>query len=64
MDEILAIIIQDNAFREQARFKTYLRLYINPITQPINSPMDADRIAASAEKEAADNQNTIAFEHT
>ena len=54
MDEIMAIIIQDNNFREQVRFKTYHRPSINPIKQQINSPTDADRITAAAEKKAAD----------
>ena len=33
MDEILAVIIQDNAYREQTKFKTYPRPAINPINQ-------------------------------
>ena len=33
MDEILVVIIQDNAYREQAKFKTYPRPAINPINQ-------------------------------
>ena len=33
MDEILAVIMQDNAYREQAKFKTYPRPSINPINQ-------------------------------
>ena len=38
MDEILAIIIQDNAYREQAKIKTYPRPTTNPINQLITSP--------------------------
>ena len=33
MDKILAVIIQDNAYREQAKIKTYPRPSINPINQ-------------------------------
>ena len=35
MDEILAIIMQDKAYREQAKFKTYPTPTINPINQLI-----------------------------
>ena len=44
MDEILAVIIQDNAYREQAKIKTYPRPAINPINQLITSPGEADRL--------------------
>ena len=54
MDEILAVIIQDNTLREQAMFQTYPRPSINPINQLISSPAEADRIAAAAQKEADD----------
>ena len=60
MDEILAIIIQDNAYREQAQIKTYPRPTINPINQLITSPGEADKIAEAAQREA-DNIMTIAF---
>ena len=60
MDEILAVIIQDNAYREQAKFKTYPRPSINPINQLITSPADADKIAEAAQREA-DNIMAIAF---
>ena len=60
MDEILAVIMQDNAYREQAKFKTYLRPSINPINQLITSPGDADKIAEAAQREA-DNIMAIAF---
>ena len=53
MDEIMAIIIQDNAFRGQVRFKTYPRP-ANPTNQQIKSPVDKDRVAAAAQKGAAD----------
>ena len=50
MDEILAVIIQDNTLREQAMFQTYPRPSINPINQLISSPAEAERIAAVAQK--------------
>ena len=60
MDEILAVIIQDNAYREQAKYKTYPRPSINPINQLITSPGEADKIAEAAQREA-DNIMAIAF---
>ena len=60
MDEILAVIIQDNAYREQAKIKTYPRPTINPINQLITSPGEADKIAEAAQEEA-DNIMAIAF---
>ena len=48
MDKILAVIIQDNAYREQAKIKTYPRPAINPINQLITSPGEADKIAEAA----------------
>ena len=60
MDEILAVIMQDNAYREQAKFKTYPRPSINPINQLITSPGEADKIAKAAQSEA-DNIMAIAF---
>ena len=60
MDEILAVIIQDNAYREQAKIQTYPRPTINPINQLITSPGEADKIAEAAQREA-DNIMAIAF---
>ena len=60
MDEILAVIIQDNAYREQAKIKTYPRPTINPINQLITSPGEADKIVEAAQREA-DNIIAIAF---
>ena len=60
MDEILAVIMQDNAYREQAKFKTYPRPSISPINQLITSPAKADKIAEAAQKEA-ENIMAIAF---
>ena len=60
MDEILAVIIQDNAYREQAKLKTYPRPSINPINQLITSPGEEDKIAEAAQREA-DNIMAIAF---
>ena len=54
MDEILAVIMQDNAYSEQAKFNTYPRPSINPINQLITSPAEA------AQREA-DNIMAIAF---
>ena len=56
----MAVIIQDNAYREQAKFKTYPRPSINPINQLITSPAEADKIAEAAQREA-DNIMAIAF---
>ena len=60
MDEILAIIMQDNAYREQAKIKTYPRPAINPVNQLITSPGEADKIGQAAQREA-DNIMAIAF---
>ena len=60
MDEILAEIIQDNAYREQAKIITYPWPAINPINQLITSPGEADKIAEAAQREA-ENIMTIAF---
>ena len=56
MDEILAIMMQDNAYREQAKIKTYSEPTTNPVNQLITSPVEADKIA-----EAADNIMAIGF---
>ena len=45
MDEILAMLMQDNAYREQAIFKIYPTPTINPINQLITSPAEADKTA-------------------
>ena len=60
MDEILAIIMQDNAYREQAKIKTYPMPTINPVNQLINSPGEADKIVEAAQREV-DNIMAIAF---
>ena len=60
MDEILAIIMQDNAHREQAKIKTYPTPTTNPVNQLITSPVEADKIAEAAQREA-DNIMAIAF---
>ena len=60
MDEILAMLMQDNAYREQAKFKTYPTPTINPVNQLITSPAEADKIAEAAEREA-DNILAIAY---
>ena len=45
MNEILAILMQDNAYREQAKIKTYPTPTTNPVNQLITSPTEADKIA-------------------
>ena len=60
MDEILAIMMQDNAYREQAKIKTYPTPTTNPVNQLITSPVEADKIAEAAQREA-DNIMIIAF---
>ena len=60
MDEILAILMQDNAYREKAKIKTYPTPTTNPVNQLITSPTEADKIAEAAQREA-DNIMAIAF---
>ena len=60
MDEILAIMMQDNAYREQAKLKTFPIPTTNPVNQLITSPVEADKIAEAAQREA-DNIMAIAF---
>ena len=60
MDEFLAIIMQDNAYREQAKIKTYPTPTTNPVNQLITSPVEADKIAEAAQREA-DNIMAIVF---
>ena len=43
MDEILAILMQDNAYREQAKIRTYPTPTTNPVNQLITSPTKADK---------------------
>ena len=60
MDEILAILMQDNAYREQAKIRTYPTPTTNPVNQLITSPTEADKIAEAAQREA-DNIMAIVF---
>ena len=60
MDEILAILMQDNAYGDQAKIKTYPTPTTNPVNQLITSPAEADKIAEAAQREA-DNIMAIAF---
>ena len=60
MDKILAIMMQDNAYREQAKLKTYPTPTTNPVYQLISSPVEAEKIAEAAQREA-DNIMAIAF---
>ena len=59
-DEILALIMQDNAYREQAKIKIYPTPTTNQVKQLITSPVEADKIAEAAQREA-DNIMAIAF---
>ena len=52
MDEIIAVMMQDNAYRQQGQFQTYHTPKINPINQMISSPVEVDRIGAAALQEA------------
>ena len=52
MDEILAIMMQDNAYRQQCKFQTYPTPKINPISQMISSPAEVDKIGAVALQKA------------
>ena len=52
MDEVIAVIMQDIAYRQQAHFQTYPKPAINPINQMITSPAEADKIGAAALQEA------------
>ena len=60
MDEILAIIMQDNAYREQAKIKTYRTPTTNPVNQLITSPVEADKIVEAAQRKT-DSIMAIAF---
>ena len=60
MDEILAILMQDNAYREQTKIKTYQTPTTNHVNQLITNPVEADKIAEAAQREA-DNIMAIAF---
>ena len=52
MDEVIAVIMQDITYRQQAHFQTYPKLAINPINQMITSPAEADKIEAATLQEA------------
>ena len=52
--------MQDNAYREQAKIKTYPTPTTNPVNQLITSPVEADKITEAAQREA-DNIMAIAF---
>ena len=60
MDEILAMLMQDNAYREQAKIKTYPTPTIYPVNQLITILAEADKITERAQREA-DNIMAIAF---
>ena len=60
MDEILAILMQDNAYREETKIRTYPTPTTNPVNQLITSPTEADKIVEAAQREA-DNIMAIAF---
>ena len=52
MDEILAMMMQDIGYREQANLKTYPTPSTNPVNQLITSPVKADKIVEAAQREA------------
>ena len=52
MDEIIAIMMQDNAYRQQAQLRIYPTPIINPINQMISSPAEADKIGTATIQEA------------
>ena len=52
--------MQDNAYREKAKIKTYPTPTTNPVNQLITSPVEADKLVEAAQREA-DNIMTIAF---
>ena len=52
MDEILAIMMQDNAYMEQEKIKTYPTPTTNPVNQLITTPVEADKIVEAAQREA------------
>ena len=60
MDKVIAVIMQDNAYRQQGQFQTYPRPTINPINQMITSPAEADKIGAAALQEVKEIM-TVAF---
>ena len=60
MDEIFTIMMQDNAYREQAKIKTYPTLTTNLVNQLITSPVEEDKIVEAAQREA-ENIVAIAF---
>ena len=52
MDKVIAVIMQDIAYRQQAHFQTYSKPAINPINEMITSPAEADKIGAATLQEA------------
>ena len=52
MDQMVAVMMQDNAYRQQAQFKMYPTPTINTINQMITSPAEADKITAATMQEA------------
>ena len=52
MNEIIAVMMQDNVYRQQGQFQTYPTPKTNPKSQIISSPAEADRIAAASLHEA------------
>ena len=60
MAEILAVLMQDNAYRQQAKIKTYPTPTTYPVNQLITSPTQADKIVEATQGEA-ENIMAIAF---
>ena len=57
MDEIITIMMQDNAYRPHGHFQTYPTLQKNPVNQMISSPTEADNIGEAAQQEAEEIMN-------
>ena len=52
INKIIAVMMQDDAYRQQVQFQTYPTPKINPINQMISSQVEVDRIGAVALQEA------------
>ena len=57
IDEIVAVMMQDNAYRQQGHFQSYPTPKINPVYQMISGPTEADKIGKAAQQEAEENMS-------
>ena len=60
MDKIVAVMMQDSAYRQHGHFQTYPNHKINPVNQMISSPAEVDKTGAAAQQEAEEIM-TIAY---